>query len=97
MLFYFYKAKLLKAKIDHVKRTKSTIKDQNLKRINKKSILFNNLELEAIKKYCKKYRVGNESKFMREAILNSVLKKFSDDYPTLWDQPGITMQPRFRF
>jgi hypothetical protein len=71
-------------------------KDENLKRINRKSILFNNHEVKAIKKYCNKYRVENESKFMREAILNRILVKFSDDYPTLWDQPGIKIQPGFR-
>jgi hypothetical protein len=80
-----------------VRNRKTSNKDENLRRINKKSILLNNLEDQAIKKYCKKYRIDNQSKFMREAIMSAVIKKFSDDYPTLWDQPGITMQPRFRF
>jgi hypothetical protein len=65
--------------------------DENLKRKNRKTICFNNYEIQALGKYFKKYRIENHSKLMREAILKSVLKKFSDDYPTLWDQPGITM------
>ena len=59
-------------------------KNIDLLRINKKSILFNNRELKAIESYCHKYRIGNRSKFMREAIITSILKKFDDDYPTLF-------------
>jgi hypothetical protein len=65
--------------------------DDNLKRKTRKTICFNNYEIQALNKYFKKYKIENQSKLMREAILKSVLKKFSDDYPTLWDQPGITM------
>ena len=59
-------------------------KNIDLLRINKKSILFNNKELKAIDSYCRKYRIVNRSKFMREAIITSILKKFDDDYPTLF-------------
>jgi len=59
-------------------------KDADLLRINRRSILFNNKELKAIESYCQKYRINNRSKFMREAIITSILKKFDDDYPTLF-------------
>ena len=59
-------------------------KDVDMMRINKKSILFNNRELKAIESYCEKYCINNKSKFMREAILTSILKKFDEDYPTLF-------------
>lgn len=59
-------------------------KNSDLLRINKRSILFNNREIKAIDNYCRKYRIGNRSKFMREAIITSILKKFEDDYPTLF-------------
>ncbi len=71
--------------------------DENLKRKKRKTICFNNLEIQALEKYYKKYRLQNQSKFMREAIMKTVLKKFSDDYPTLWEQPGISMQTTLRF
>jgi hypothetical protein len=71
--------------------------DVNLKRKHKKYIGFNNHEIQALNKYFKKYKVDNQSKFMREAIMKTVLKKFSDDYPTLWDQPGISFQTSMRF
>ena len=59
-------------------------KNVDLLRVNKKTILFNNRELKAIENYCEKYRIGNRSKFMREAIITSILKKFDEDYPTLF-------------
>jgi len=59
-------------------------RDVDLLRVNKKSILFNNRELLAIESYCKKYRISNRSKFMREAIITAILKKFDEDYPTLF-------------
>lgn len=59
-------------------------KEADLLRINKKTILFNNREIQAIDNYCRKYRIDNRSKFMREVIISSILKKFDDDYPTLF-------------
>ncbi len=63
---------------------KESTRNTDLLRVNRKSILFNNRELKAIENYCKKYRINNRSKFMREAIITSILKKFEDDYPTLF-------------
>lgn len=74
---------------DLTKRKKS--KDPNLKRINRQSIMFNNRELSAINKYCRQYRVKNKSKFMRELIISSVLKKFDDDYPKLFNDEMPTL------
>ena len=66
------------------KRTKE--KDESLKRIYRKSILFNKREIQAIDHYCKKYKIRNKSKFMREMIITSVLKKFDEDYPSLFEK-----------
>jgi hypothetical protein len=66
-------------------------KEDQLKRTNKKEILFNNLELEAINTYCERFKVKNKSKFMREAIITEVLKKFDDNYPTLWNDGQMTI------
>ena len=59
-------------------------KNADLLRTNKKTILFNNRELKAIESYCEKYHIHNRSKFMRETIITCILKKFDDDYPTLF-------------
>ena len=61
-------------------------KDESLKRIHRKSILFNKREIQAIDHYCKKYKIKNKSKFMREMIITSVLKKFDEDYPSLFEK-----------
>lgn len=71
--------------------------DEKMKRSKKKTILLNSHECQALDKYFKKYKISNKSKFMREAIMKVVLKKFSDDYPTLWDQPGVPIQAGYRF
>ena len=49
------------------------------------SLLFNAREQEAITLYCEKYKIMNRSKFMREAIMTEILKKFDEDYPTLFE------------
>ena len=66
-------------------------KELDLKRVNRKVIQFNNRELSAIEVYCKKYRIDNKSQFMRETIIMAVLKKFDEDYPTLWDDPQLKL------
>jgi len=62
------------------------VKDENLRRKHCISIHFNEYELQAIKKYCKKYKVKNKSKFLRESVITVILKKFDADYPSLFEQ-----------
>ncbi len=60
-------------------------REKDLLRKNRHAILFNNRELKAIEAYCRKYKVDNKSKFMRETILTEVLKRFDEDYPSLFE------------
>lgn len=60
-------------------------KDKKLRRIFRTSMLFNSREKDAIELYCEKYKIQNKSKFMREAIMTEILKKFDEDYPTLFE------------
>ena len=60
-------------------------KEKDLLRNNRISLLLNTRELKAIEAYCTKYKVKNRSKFMREAVLTEVLKKFDEDYPSLFE------------
>jgi hypothetical protein len=62
------------------------VKDQKLLRKHRLSLSFNELEQKALESYCKKYKVENRSKFMREAIVTTILKQFDKDYPSLFDQ-----------
>jgi len=69
-------------------------RDEKLLRNNRVSLLFNQREKEAIDLYCQKYSITNKSKFMREAILTEVLKRFDEDYPTLFEfeKPNLFYQ-----
>lgn len=67
----------------------------DLKRINKRVISFNNKELSVIDQYCKKYKIGNRSQFMRETIIRSILTKMDEDYPTLWDAYQLSLFTKY--
>ena len=53
-------------------KKRKTVKDESLKRIHRKTILFNKREMQAIDHYCKKYKIKYKSKFMREMIISSI-------------------------
>jgi hypothetical protein len=71
-------------------RRKKT-KDASLKREIPHTIRFNSRELSAINQYCEKFKVKNKAKFMREAIITEILKKFDENYPTLWDDNQLRL------
>ncbi len=60
-------------------------RERDLLRNNRREIRFNEREMQAIEAYCRKYKVRNKSKFMRETIISEILKKFDEDYPTLFE------------
>jgi len=60
---------------------------ESLRRTNKKSLLLNDREKKVLDSYCKKYKITNQSKFMRETIITAILKHYDADYPTLFDNP----------
>jgi hypothetical protein len=66
-------------------------KEQKLARTTARSIRFNYKEISAINNYCTKFKVKNKSKFMREAIIMEVLRKFDQNYPTLWDETQLRL------
>ena len=49
------------------------------------NLRFNDFEMSVINAFCKKYGIKNKSKFMRESIITAILKKFDEDYPTLFN------------
>ena len=63
---------------------KKKSRDEKLIRRNSVTMRLNQREKEAIDLYCQKYKISNKAKFMREAILTKVLKRFDEDYPTLF-------------
>jgi hypothetical protein len=73
---------------------KNGFRDEKLLRRNVSTIRFNQREKEAIDLYCQKYKIANKAKFMREVILTEVLKRFDEDYPTLFEfeKPNLFYQ-----
>lgn len=53
-------------------------------RKHRKTLMFNDSELAVIQHFFKKYKIQNESKFFREAIIATILKKTEEDHPTLF-------------
>ena len=66
-------------------------KEKELLRNNPHTIMFNERELKAINRYCDQYKISNRSKFMREAIITTILKKFDEDYPSLFEEEHPTL------
>ena len=77
-------------------KKRQKLKDESLKRKYRKSILFNKREIQAIDHYCKKYKISNKSKVMREMIITSVLKKFDEDYPSLFEKKATLFNQNLR-
>jgi len=47
--------------------------------------MLNSREMRALNIYCQRYRIKNKSRFLRETIMNAILKKFDNDLPSLFE------------
>ena len=65
-------------------KIKKPPKTEDLLRRNRQTFLFNDRELRAFEIYCKKYKIKNKARFIRETIITEVLRKFDEDHPTLF-------------
>lgn len=57
---------------------------KSLLRKYRKTILFNEKEMEAIRNYCKKYGIRSQSAFIRSATISHILVDMEENYPTLF-------------
>ena len=55
-------------------------------RIHKFSVKLNEREYRVFEKYIKKYKILNKAQVIREALFTHILKRFDDDYPSLFDE-----------
>ena len=53
-------------------------------RRHRKVVSFNDSELEVVNAFCKKYKIDNHAKFIREAVISTILRKTEEDHPTLF-------------
>lgn len=77
------------------KMARAKFKDSKLLRKHKMNFLFNEMEKKALESYCKKYNIDNRSKFMREAIVTTILQQFDKDYPSLFEHLEKKKQPQY--
>jgi len=61
-------------------------KPPKMSRNNKITFSLNNKEMSVLKQFYEKYKIEKRSRFLRETIMLAVLKKFDEDYPTLFDE-----------
>jgi hypothetical protein len=54
------------------------------RRSHRKALVFNDAENEVVKIFCAKYKISNQTKFFREAIISTILRKMEEDHPKLF-------------
>jgi hypothetical protein len=74
-----------KAKGDELKSNR----DNAYRRKHKSVILLNDKEQEAFEVYCKRYKVKNKARFIRESVMRVVMDQFMEDYPTLFEKKDL--------
>jgi len=57
---------------------------ESLRRIHRKSVLFNDKELAAIQEYCRRFKVSSRSALIRQSVMERVLKGLEENHPTLF-------------
>jgi len=53
-------------------------------RKNKQVLLFNDKEMEAVNRFCQKYKIQSKQRLFREIIISAILQKMEEDYPRLF-------------
>ncbi len=53
-------------------------------RKNRVSIMLNDEEMRALHRLISTYKIKNKSKFIRETLMTTILRKFDEDHPTLF-------------
>jgi len=59
--------------------------NRNSLRTHRQIFILNDEENKALNRYISKYKVKNKSKFIRETLMLSIIRKFEEDHPTLFD------------
>jgi hypothetical protein len=67
------------------KKTPIPASQRNSLRTHRQIFTLNDEENKALNRYIAKYKVQNKSKFIREALMMTIIRKMEEDYPTLFD------------
>ena len=58
---------------------------KSLLRINRVTFVLNDKEMNALELCCKRLKVKNKSRFIREVLMSTVINKLEQSSPTLFD------------
>lgn len=67
------------------KKTTIPASERNSLRTHRQIFTLNDEENKALNRYISKYKVKNKSKFIRETLIMTILRKMEEDHPTLFD------------
>jgi hypothetical protein len=67
------------------KKITQLISKRNSLRTHRQIFTLNDEENKALTRYITKYQVQNKSKFIRETLMMTIIKKMEEDHPTLFD------------
>lgn len=54
-------------------------------RVHRKVVLFNSRERAAIREYCRRFNISNESGMIRQAVMERVLQGLDEVHPSLFE------------
>jgi len=67
------------------KKIANLVSTRNSLRTHRQIFTLNDEENKALNRYITKYKVQNKSKFIREALMLTIIRKMEEDHPTLFD------------
>ena len=67
------------------KKNSIPLSKRNSLRTHRQIFTLNDEENKALNRYIKKYKVQNKSKFLRETVMLTIIRKFEEDHPSLFD------------
>jgi hypothetical protein len=67
------------------KKINQLVSKRNSLRTHRQIFTLNDEENKALTRYITKYQVQNKSKFIRETLMMTIIKKMEEDHPTLFD------------
>lgn len=53
------------------------------------TFMLNEKEKRAFDIYCSRFNIKNKAAFIREMLMKAVIKRFNEDYPSLWEEPFL--------
>ena len=67
------------------KKSVKLVSKRNSLRTHRQIFTLNDEENKALIRYISKYNVQNKSKFIRETLMVTIIRKMEEDHPTLFD------------